>query len=65
MDNAVPKRHISFAKTKDGRKRKQHLCLDRAYNSKSEEQAIAERGYVYIYHTREKEERSGKKQKRS
>lgn len=47
VDNAVIKRHISFAKTKDGRKRKQqHLCLDKAYNSKPEEQAIAKRGYV-------------------
>ena len=46
VDNAVIKRHISSPKTKEGRKRKQHLCLDKAYNSKPEEQAIAKRGYV-------------------
>ncbi len=46
VDNAVIKRHISSPKTKEGRKRKQHLCLDKAYNSKLEEQAIAKRGYV-------------------
>ena len=64
MDNAVIKRHISFAKTKDGRKRKQHLCLDKAYNSKPEEQAIAKRGYVPTFTIQEKKRRgSGKKQK--
>ena len=57
VDNAVIKRHISFAKTKDGRKRKQHLCLDRAYNSKSEEQAIAGRGYVPTFTIQEKKRR--------
>ena len=48
VDNAVAKRHISSLKTKTtGRKRKlQHLCLDKAYNSKPEEQAIAKRGYA-------------------
>ena len=46
VDNAVVKRHIPSPKTKDGRKRKQHLCLDKAYNSKPEEQEIAKRGYV-------------------
>ncbi len=46
MDNAVVKRNISSSKIKDGRKRKQHLCLDKAYNSKPEEQEIAKRGYA-------------------
>ena len=48
VDSAVAKRHISSLKTKTtGRRRKlQHLCLDKAYNSKPEEQAIAKRGYV-------------------
>ena len=46
VDNAVIKRRISSAKTKDGRTRKQHLCLDKAYNSKPEEQEIVKRGYV-------------------
>ena len=39
VDNAVIKRHTSSPKTKDGRKRKQHLCIDKAYNSKSVKQA--------------------------
>ena len=46
VDNAVAKRHVSSPKTKTGRKRKQHPCLDKAYNSKPEEQAIAKRGYA-------------------
>jgi len=46
VDNAVIKRHISSSRTKDGRTRKQHLCLDKAYNSKPEEQEIVKRGYV-------------------
>ena len=35
MDNAVIKRHISYARTKDERTRKQqqHLWLDKAYDS--------------------------------
>ena len=46
VDNAVVKRHILSPKTKDGRKRLQHLCLDKAYNSKPEEQELLKRGYV-------------------
>ena len=46
VDNAVIKRRISSARTIDGRTRKQHLCLDKAYNSKPEEQEIVKRGYV-------------------
>ncbi len=30
VDNAVIKRRISFVRTIDARKRKQHLCLDKA-----------------------------------
>ena len=58
MDNAVVKRHISSPKTKTGRKRKlQHLCLDKAYNSKPEEQAISKRGYVpHLPHKRKRGE---------
>lgn len=47
VDNAVIKRHISSPKTKEVGKRKlQHLCLDKAYNSKGIEQEIISRGYV-------------------
>ena len=58
VDNAVAKRRISSAKTKEGRKRKlQHLCLDKAYNSKPEEQAIAKRGYaIHLPHKRKRGE---------
>src|SRR6478672_12704845 len=46
VDNAVIKRPPSY-KTKTGRRRKlQHLCLDKAYNSKPEEQELIKRGYV-------------------
>ena len=45
VDNAVIKR--PSYKTKTGRRRKlQHLCLDKAYNSKPEEQELIKRGYV-------------------
>ena len=45
VDNAVIKK--PSYKTKTGRRRKlQHLCLDKAYNSKPEEQELIKRGYV-------------------
>jgi len=48
MDNMVIKRSSSSsAKCNSSRKRKvQHLCLDKAYNSKTVKQAIIKRGYV-------------------
>ncbi len=46
VDNAVVKRHFLSPKTKDGRKRLQHLCLDKAHNSEPEEQELLKRGYV-------------------
>ncbi|MER5176087.1 MAG: transposase, partial [Candidatus Nitrosocosmicus sp.] len=57
MDNAVIKRHISSPKTKDRRKRKQHLCLDKAYNFKSVKLEIIKRGYVsHLPHKRKRGE---------
>ena len=55
MDNMVIKRSSSSsAKCNSSRKRKvQHLCLDKAYNSKTVKQAIIKRGYVpYIPYKR-------------
>ena len=47
MDNVVVKRSSSSTKCNSSRKRKlQHLCLDKAYNSKTVKQAIIKRGYV-------------------
>jgi transposase len=49
VDNAViHKRPTSSYKTKiTGRRRKlQHLCLDKAYNSQPQEQELIKRGYV-------------------
>jgi putative transposase len=51
VDNSVIKRPPSSYKTKKTetgkRKRKlQHLCLDKAYNSEPEEQELIKRGYV-------------------
>ena len=46
VDNAVIK-IPSFKTKKTGRRRKlQHLCLDKAYNSETEEQELIKRGYV-------------------
>jgi putative transposase len=50
IDNAVIKRPViallSTTKERKRRKQHQHLCLDRAYNSKSIIQQISKRGYV-------------------
>jgi transposase len=47
VDNAVIKRPSPSYKTKTGKRRKlQHLCLDKAYNSEPEEQELIKRGYV-------------------
>ncbi len=50
IDNAVIKRPPPSYKTKTtgtGRRRKlQHLCLDKAYNSEPQKQELIKRGYV-------------------
>jgi putative transposase len=48
VDNIVIKRPSSYKtkKTGRGRRKNQHLCLDKAYNSKQEEQELIKRGYV-------------------
>jgi transposase len=48
VDNAViHKRPPSYkTKTGTGKRKLQHLCLDKAYNSESEEQELIKRGYV-------------------
>src|SRR6185312_11840755 len=47
IDNAVVKRSPTAHKTKTRKRRKiQHLCLDKAYNSEPEEQELIKRGYV-------------------
>jgi transposase len=47
MDNTIIKRSSPSTKRKLSRKRKlQHLCLDKAYFSKSAKQEITKRGYV-------------------
>ncbi len=48
VDNAVIKRPSPSYKTKTGtgKRKLQHLCLDKEYNSESEEQELIKRGYV-------------------
>ena len=50
IDNTVIKRPVAFLSTPKGRRTKRkkymHLCLDRAYSSKSVKQAIIKLGYV-------------------
>jgi hypothetical protein len=49
VNNVVIHKRPSPYKTKTGRGRRrklQHLCLDKAYNSKPEEQELINRGYV-------------------
>ena len=45
VDNRVVKRPSNKNRTK-GRRRLQHLCHDKAYNSEQEEQELIKRGYV-------------------
>ena len=42
-----------------GRRRLQHLCLDKAYNSKPEEQELIKRGYLRTAHTIQEKEMEG------
>jgi transposase len=52
VDNIVIKR--SSSKPKHNQKKKQNLCLDKAYQSKEVEQEIIKRGYIpHIRHRRE------------
>ena len=48
VDNVViHKRPLSYKTKTTGKRRKiQHLCLDKAYNSEPEEQELIKRGYV-------------------
>ena len=46
VDNRVIKRPSNKTKTTGRRRRLQHLCLDKAYNSEQEEQELIKRGYV-------------------
>ena len=64
VDNAVIKRPSSY-KTKKigrGRRRNQHLCLDKAYNSKQEEQELIKRGYVLHIPTKRKRDKNEKEE---
>jgi hypothetical protein len=66
VDNAVikrPKSSNSKSKSRRGIKRRklQHLCLDKGYNSVQEEQELIKRDYVlHIPIKKEKEKRKGK-----
>ncbi len=46
VDNAVIKRPSYKTKKTERRRKLQHLCLDKGYNSKQEEQELIIRGYV-------------------
>ena len=47
VDNVVVKRPSSNkTRTTTTRRKLQHLCLDKAYNSEQEEQELIKRGYV-------------------
>jgi len=65
VDNVVIKRPSSYKtkKTGRGRRRKnQHLCLDKAYNSKQEEQELIKRGYVLHIPTKRKRDKNEKEE---
>jgi IS5 family transposase len=58
VDNAFIKRSPSYKTKKTVRERRrrklQHLCLDKAYNSEPEEQELIKRGYVLHIPIKEK-----------
>ena len=64
VDNTVIKRPSSYKtkKTGRGRRKNQHLCLDKAYNSKQEEQELIKRGYVLHIPTKRKEDKNEKEE---
>ncbi len=58
IDNIVirrPSLSLPTNRLRKGRKRLQHLCVDKAYNSAQEEQELIKRGYVlYIPYKRKR-----------
>ena len=62
IDNVIIKRPTLLSTTKGRRKQYQHLCLDKAYNSKSVKQQIIKRGY--IPHIPFKRKRGGQKKQK-
>ena len=65
VDNTVIKRPPSY-KTKNRKRRRrklQHLCLDKAYNSEPEEQELIKRGYVLHIPPKRKRDETEKKKR--
>ena len=61
IDNVVIKRPPPSYKTKTtGRRKLQHLCLDKAYNSEPEEQELIKRGYVLHIPPKRKRDEKGR-----
>ena len=46
VDNVVIRRPSSKYRNRRIRRRQQHLCLDKGYNSEYEEKELTKRGYV-------------------
>ena len=66
VDNLVirRKRRLSVHESKTGlirRRQRQHLCLDKGYNSEQEEQRLIKRGYVLHIPIKKKKKRGGEK----
>jgi putative transposase len=63
IDNSVIRQHsLSSFRKKKTRKQYRHLCLDRAYSSKSIEKEIIKRGYVpHIPYKRKREQKKENK----
>jgi len=62
VDSAVIKRKKRGGK---GRTRRQHLCLDKGYNSVQEEQELIKRGYMLHIPIKKKKKKSKKKSKKT
>jgi len=62
VDSMVIKRRQSYKLIDRNKRKKQNLCLDKAYHSKEVEQEITKRGYIpRIRHRREEEKQFKKK----
>jgi transposase len=60
VDNTVIKRPKSLSRSRRRRRRKlQHLCLDKGYNSVEEEQKLIKRGYLLHIPIKKKKKKKG------
>lgn len=63
VDKAVIKRRRGRRRSWSKRQLRQHLCLDKGYNSTEEEQKLIKRGYILHIPIKKKKEKKGEEEK--